>query len=225
MARRPSSLIQLIVLSALLASARPMRVFAGEKIPRYKVPLRIRVALCPDSAGKKAAVMSETWVKAHVLAANLILMPNGVELMPELETFTPKRCQLLTRAHRDAMARHVVMDGKATVLVLPRVRDVDVLTYNLMGVHWRYKGKDKAQRGKRWVFITKRSLPPVLAHELCHYFGLPHDKAGGNLMTPGPSDAVYKGKGKKPKGFSPTLTKAQGKWLRRGVRRFLKSGK
>ncbi len=201
-----------------------------KKLDVLEVPVRIRVAMCAGKGrGKGKGLkrsMSAGWIKAHVVASNLVLAPHGVRLEAEVETFTPARCELLTRAHRNAMAAHVTMDGKATVLVLPRVRDVDVLTYNLMGVHWRYRGKDADHKGKRWVFITGRSIPPVMAHELCHYFGLPHDRAGGNLMTPGPSDPVYSKKGgKKPKGFAPTLTPAQSKRLRRGIRKFLKTKK
>ncbi len=107
-----------------------------------------------------------------------------------------------------------------TVLVMKRVQDVDVPSYNLMGVHWRYRGSDPALGGRRWVYLTGRAKPPVLAHELCHYFGVPHDPEGGNLMTPGPSDPVWK-TDHAPKPYRPILTPAQARRLAAGIRRSL----
>jgi hypothetical protein len=116
----------------------------------------------------------------------------------------------------------VPKDG-VTVLVLPRVRDIDTPSYNLMGVHWRYQGKDPKLRGRRWVFLTARGKPPVLAHELGHYFGLRHDPRGGNLMTPGPSDPIWHNKGAtKPKPFKPIFVRWQQRVIRRSVRKLLR---
>ena len=135
----------------------------------------------------------------------------------------PARCELLTRAHRHAMAIHARTD-QVTVLVMKRVRDVDVLDYDLMGVHWRYRGKEAKLAGRRWVFLTARARPPVLAHELCHFLGLPHDPGGGNLMTPGPSAPIWKDAARvKPRPFAPILTRRQARRLRRNLRRWLKA--
>jgi hypothetical protein len=78
-----------------------------------------------------------------------------------------------------------------------------------MGVHWR-------AGTRRWVFLTARARPPVLAHELGHFFGLPHDPAGGNLMTPGPSSPRWRS-ATPPRPFAPLLTPAQVRRLRAGV--------
>jgi hypothetical protein len=91
-----------------------------------------------------------------------------------------------------------------------------------MGVHWRYSGPVPEHEKKRWVFLTARARPPVLAHELCHFFGLRHDPAGGNLMAPGPSAPVWRRKGPKPKRFKPVLTPRQSRRLRRGIRHWLR---
>jgi hypothetical protein len=201
--------------------------------PSLTVRLRIRVAECTDpGTGARAATRSPSWVDDHVKAVQTLLAPHGITVTAARETFAPAICEVLTRADRDTFAQHVAshregqegqdgqdgQDGQAlaakddrsvTVLVLPRVRDLDVLTYDLMGVHWR-------AHGQHWIFLTARAQPPVLAHELCHYFGLPHDPAGGNLMTPGPSSPLWNSS-RPPRPFAPVLTPGQVERLRAGI--------
>ncbi|HEX2571013.1 MAG TPA: hypothetical protein VH877_15745 [Polyangia bacterium] len=189
--------------------------------------LRIRVALCTAAeagTGARVATQPPAWVDDHVQAVRALLAPHGITVTAERETFAPALCEVLTRADRDTFAAHAApheeghdgpdpADAKdartVTVLVLPRVRDLDVLTYDLMGVHWR-------AHGQHWIFLTARAQPPVLAHELCHYFGLPHDPAGGNLMTPGPSSPLWKSP-HPPRPFAPVLTPRQVERLRAGI--------
>jgi hypothetical protein len=177
------------------------------------IQLRIRVAQCPDPAGAPRAVQPGDWIEAHVQAVTALLAPHAIRITAVTESFTPSRCQLLTRADRDAFTGEVKMDGAITVLVVPRVRDLDVPTYDLKGVHWR-------ARGRRWIFLTAGARPPVLAHELAHYFGLPHDPEGGNLMTPGPSSPAWRSR-RPPAPFAPALTPVQVESLRKGIARHL----
>jgi hypothetical protein len=151
-----------------------------------------------------------------VAAAARLFAAHGVLLEVTRRTFVPRRCALLDAADRDALALHVD-PRRVTVLVVQRARDLSVLTYDLMGVHWRYRGDAGRLRGRRFVILTSRARPPVLAHELCHYLGLRHDPAGGNLMTPGPSSPIWRGKGRKPRPFAPLLTAAQARKLRAAV--------
>ena len=192
--------------AAVVLAALP-RVHSAQAAPApLAVKLRVLVAACADAPIEPAA-----WVDEHVAAVRALYEPHGIAISVEHGTFAPARCAALRRAERDAFAAHVTMDGVVTVLVVPRVRDLDVPTYDLMGVHWR-------ARGRRWIFLTARARPPVLAHELGHYLGLPHDPAGGNLMTPGPSSPLWRSR-TPPRPFAPTLTPAQVERLRAGVER------
>jgi hypothetical protein len=183
-----------LVLWAVMSANRPL-----------SVALHVRVAICDG-----APVRSEAWVDEHVEAVRALLSPHGITVSARRDTFTPPRCELLDAADRDSLAPSVPeRERDVTVLVLPRVRDLDVPSYDLRGVHWR-------ARGRRWIFLTARANPPVLAHELCHYFGLPHDPAGGNLMTPGPSSPLWR-RTPRPQPFAPVLTPAQVTKLRRGI--------
>lgn len=179
------------------------------------VPRLFRVADCGGDA-----VRGEPWVREHLGAAQAILKGAGLELDSTMRPFSPPTCDLLDRAARDAMALHAAPGPEVTVLVVRRVRDLDVPAYDLMGVHWRYGGGDPAWKGRRWVFLTARAEPPVLAHELCHFFGLPHDPGGGNLMTPGPSSPAWKSP-RPPRPFEPRLTRGQARALRAGVKAWL----
>jgi len=202
------------VVAALLV---PRFVF-GKEVERpttLRVPLHIRVARC---GGRP--VQSRAWVDAHVRSAQKVFAPYGITLDVRIDEFRPRRCDLLGPRQRDTMAAHVAAVGDTVaVLVVRRVRDLDVPSYNLMGVHWHYHGTRAIYAGRRWVLLTARARPPVLAHEICHYFGLPHDARGGNLMTPGPSSPLWK-RPDPPQPFQPRLSAYQAAQLRAAVVRY-----
>lgn len=202
----------------MVAAAALLALALARAADPLVLPLQVRVARCADAAwidGPPANERVAAFVDRQVEAAQALYAPLGITLRARVDEFTPVRCQLETRADRDALADAVpaAANGVVTVLVLPRVRDLDVPSYNLQGVHWR-------AGGRRWVFITGRAKPPVLAHELAHFFGLPHDPAGGNLMTPGPSSPAWKSP-HPPAPFQPRLTPAQQGRLRKNIARFI----
>lgn len=186
--------------------------------PPISVEVVVRLARC---AGKP--VRGASWVGDHIEAANRVLAPVGVRIAARIVPFSPPLCRLLSIGERDAMAAWAP-PGELTVIVIEEVRDLRLRSYKLMGVHWRYRGADARYAGRRWVFLTARARPPVLAHELCHRFGLRHDPAGGNLMTPGPSDPVWRRPGPRPQPFAPLLTEEQGRRVRRFVKRLGRGG-
>lgn len=182
-----------------------------------RVPIRVRLAICENGP-----VKPREWVDSHIEGANRISGSHGIVFDAQIDTFRPDNCELITRKDRHRGAIHVA-PGTVTVLVVARVQDLDVPDYNLMGVHWRYRGRNREFLGRRWIYLTARATPPVLAHELCHFFGLSHDRAGGNLMTPGPSDPIWDLDGAKPKPFRPRLFPYQVQKLKRGIESFLGS--
>jgi len=198
---------------ALLLAASPAKAAP----PLLEIPLRVLVARCAGELVRPAA-----WVEEHVGRANAVLAPHAVRLEARVEPLELTRCDLVTRAHRHGLAPHV-RSGEVTVIVVRSIQDLDVPSYRLMGVHWRYRGAERSLHGRRWVYLTARARPPVLAHELAHFFGLRHDPAGGNLMTPGPSDPAWRGPGPGPKPFRPVLTRTQARRLRSRARRFARA--
>src|SRR5262245_42156064 len=138
----------------------PLMLWVATATAPLSVGLHVRVAICDG-----APVRSDKWVDEHVEAVRALFAVHGITVTARRDTFTPPRCELLDAADRNALAASVPRGG-VPVLVMPRVRDLGMPTYDLNGVHWR-------ARSRRWVFLTARARPPVLAHELCHYFGLP----------------------------------------------------
>jgi hypothetical protein len=203
----------LLLIATLLALHPAVALAGATSRPTLRLSLRIRVARCDG-----APVRSRAWLDGHLAAARAIYKPHGIELAARFDTFAPQRCELLHRAHRDRYARFVDSD-EITVLVTRRVRDLDVEDYNLMGVHWRCPAS-RCRPARRWVLLTGRARPPVLAHELAHYLGLRHDPRGGNLMTPGPSDPAWKKPpDQRPRPFASRFSPEQARRLRRLVRR------
>ena len=228
-----------LALVAVLALAQAWALPATAKPRAVKlltVPVRVLVARCPEDAGAASQpasrpagpasaplqpVRPRAWVEGLLRAAAEVFGPHGITLEPRIEEFQPERCELEGRAQRDAVARHVTMDGHATVLVVRRVPDLAVPDYDLQGVHWRPVG-DRELSSRHYVLLAAKAQGTVMAHELCHYFGLPHYKRGGNLMTPGQSDPVWRRR-RKPKPHAPILLPAQVQRLRAGVAAFLKA--
>ncbi len=184
------------------------------------VPVFAQIATCPRTNQPER---SQAWLQAHVEAANLVFKPHRILLLVSFDAFEFPRCDLTNRADRNAVAAYVRHEKVVPVVVVNKVRDLEVPTYNLMGVHWRYGGKRPGLAGRRWIFLTARAEPPVLAHELCHFFGLPHDREGGNLMTPGPSSSAWRS-ATPPRPFAPVLTQPQANALRAGIRLWDQNG-
>ena len=73
--------------------------------------------------------------------------------------------------------------GEIDVFVVSRLGDIDVLGEEIRGVHWR---DPRDPKRLRWILLSRISQPLVLAHELGHYFSLPHSTEPMSIMNKAP---------------------------------------
>jgi hypothetical protein len=71
--------------------------------------------------------------------------------------------------------------GRVNVFVPASLRDVDDPSLLRMGVHWRARAP--RTRPSHFVIVASSAWQTTLAHELGHFFGNPHHRTPGNLMS------------------------------------------
>jgi hypothetical protein len=129
---------------------------------------------------KGQPVVSAAWLRPRVAHANRLFGPIGVEfIVREAGAEDAAFADLRTRDQRDALGRGKTPPGAIHVFVVRRLADVDAPGEVIRGVHWR----DRSRSGERWIILSSIAPKLVLAHELGHYFGLPHSKDGRSLMN------------------------------------------
>ena len=141
------------------------------------------VVSATDSAATDGAQLARLLESVHAIYAAA-----GVRIQ-----IAPPRELLMPDAHlkgvkdRNALARLVPrIPGVIEIFVVASTGDVDRKDEEVAGVHWRYQGPSKNNRGRRYIILSGQAArPDTLAHELGHWFGLGHVTDPANLMFPG----------------------------------------
>lgn len=169
------------------------------------LPLSIAIATLDGQP-----VVSSTWLDEEVGNANRLFLAHGICFrVVRTRSLDPEQAPpaLETRADRHSLGR-LLEDWVINVFVVGSLRDVDDPSLLRMGVHWRPRGRP----GKHFVILSADAMPTTLAHELGHFFGNPHTRTAGNLMS-------YLGRGP-----GSTFDERQGRRIRSHARRFLRTG-
>jgi hypothetical protein len=128
-------------------------------------------------------VQTPQWFAEQVTEANRLFAPIGVGFRVGSAKLVDARfADMQTRLDRDLLGRPEHTLGVVHVFVVRRLADVDVEGEVIRGVHWR----DRAETSRRWIILSSIAGPVVLAHELGHFFGLPHTRHPRSIMNKSP---------------------------------------
>ena len=136
-----------------------------------------------DSKEKPEAQMERLVAPVHKVFAEAGLRFH-IEHPRKLEIESPG---LAGREDRNRLARLAPrVPGCIEVFIVASAGDVDREDEEVAGVHWRYLGPSKENRGRRYIILSGGAArPDTLAHELGHWFGLGHVRDTANLMCAG----------------------------------------
>jgi hypothetical protein len=135
-------------------------------------------------------VTDEGWVDEFIDRANQLYEPASIQFEVKARPTFDSPGPLITKvAERHALAEYAEPDGTIHFFVVARLADKEIKDKWISGVHWRYVGKQKEWRGRRYIILSRRAARvDTPAHELGHYFGNGHTKDPGNLMKSLPRD-------------------------------------
>ena len=138
--------------------------------------LAIQLHVAPTEAG---VVAEPGWVATQLATANRHFAPLDVSFqLAGVDVLPAAAAHLRTRADRTALARH--LGGPVIhVFVTGKLDNVDEPGVPVHGVAWR-KG------ARKYVIVVATAWDRVLAHELGHFFGLPHSTYPISIMNKTP---------------------------------------
>ncbi|MAD60361.1 MAG: hypothetical protein CMH49_02455 [Myxococcales bacterium] len=128
----------------------------------------------------------QTWLQAQLKEAQALFGQVGLCFRFSLEHPLPQSESIMkTRAQRTRLGRLKgrLHKGQIDLFIVNKLADVDVPNTEIRGVHWR---DPKDRKNKRWIILSRIARPKVLAHELGHYFDLPHSKYPKSIMNKKP---------------------------------------
>ncbi len=132
-----------------------------------------------------APVVDPVWFFAQVDAANRLFDAIDVAFESiEVRRENAERAHIASRSDRDRLGRGEHDKGVVHVWIVRRLADVDIDGAEIRGVHWR----DRADLSRRFVILSSIAGDRTLAHELGHFFGLPHSRYPVSIMNKTPRD-------------------------------------
>jgi hypothetical protein len=161
-----------LLLGAAILSRSPNAAAVEPPIPT--LPVVVSIA---SEDGKP--VRDDAWIEAQLAEADRLFTPIGLHLKKTAQRPLDERyAHLETRQDRDALAAQIVK-GVINVMIVASLRDVDDPSLYRMGVHWALAAKPRTH----YVIVSAEARGSTTAHEIGHFFGLPHAAKADNLMS------------------------------------------
>jgi hypothetical protein len=131
-----------------------------------------------------SATVTDAWVRDQLATANDRFADVGIgfQLLGR-ETLPPDFDRIDSPGERDRVGRAAVHKGEILWIAPQRLIDLDGHSKR-RGVHWRDRADPRGEDvRRRWVIVAADAFPLVLAHELGHFFGLPHGSERTSFMN------------------------------------------
>jgi len=131
------------------------------------------------ATGDKGLIASPEWLAAQVATANRHFAPLDIGFqLAVVDTLPASAVHIETRADRDSLATDRLGGKLIHVFIVGRLDDVDEEGAIAYGVTWHARHDDR-----NYVIVSAQALERTLAHELGHFFGLPHSSYAISIMN------------------------------------------
>lgn len=148
--------------------------------PTTTLPIRFWVTPAADETSEAL----DARLAGSVSEANRLFAPVGLCFEGSVAGQVPERFSTVsTRAQRSAIGAGRHSRGHLDVFLVSRLDDLDA-PGEIRGVHWRVRSG--AGGGGRYILLSRLAGSRVLAHELGHFFGLPHSAEAASIMNKAP---------------------------------------
>jgi hypothetical protein len=124
-------------------------------------------------------VAAPDWLASQLAVANRHFAPLDIGFqVVGIDALPASTARIATPGDRDGLAADRLGGGVIHAFIVGRLDDVDREGQIIRGVTWRTR-KDE----RKYVIVSSAAPDRVLAHELGHFFGLPHSTSARSIMN------------------------------------------